>query len=81
MLLLATARLCMQNQLWGKARSYLETSLGLRPEATAYRVYGRLLDKMGESDAATEAYRLGLETATGIKSRPALGAPASDGQG
>ena len=78
-LLLAAARLCMQNQLWGKARSYLETSLGLRPDATAYRVYGRLLDKMGESDAATEAYRLGLETATGIRSRPALGAPASGG--
>ena len=65
----------MQNQLWGKARSYLETSLALRPNAGAYRVYGRLLDKMGEGDAATEAYRLGLETATGAGDRPALAGP------
>ena len=71
-----------QNNLQGsdKARSYLETSLGLRPDATAYRVYGQLLDKMGENDAATEAYRLGLETVTGISGRPALGAPVADGK-
>ena len=74
-LLLSAARLCMQNQLWGKARSYLETSLALRPDAAAYRVYGRLLDQMGEGDAATEAYRLGLETATGGENLPALPAP------
>ncbi len=78
-LLLATARLCMQNQLWGKARSYLETSLGMRPDAEAYKAYGRLLDKMGEGDAATEAYRLGLETATGAPERPALPSPQGAG--
>ena len=76
-LLLAGARLCMQNQLWGKARSYLETSLAIQPNAEAYQVYGRLLDKMGESDAATEAFRLGLESATGAGDRPALAAPTT----
>lgn len=79
-LLLTTARLCMQNQLWGKARSYLESSLAMQPDAEGYKVYGKLLDRMGEGDAATEAYRLGLETATGGgKTRPALPGPRSPG--
>ena len=61
-LLLAAARLCIQNQLWGKARSYLESSLSL---------YGQLLEKIGESDAAAEAFRRGLETMTGHAALPA----------
>ena len=71
-LLLVAARLCMQNQLWGKARSYLETSLGIRPDVVGYRLFGQLLDKMGEADAAAEAFRLGLEAATSTASAPAL---------
>ncbi len=74
-LLLAAARLCIQNQLWGKARSYLESSLALSPNAQGYRVYGQLLEKMGESDGAAEAFRLGLEAATFSADRPALGGP------
>ena len=75
MLLMTTARLCMQNQLWGKARSYLETSLGIRPDPVGYRLYGQLLQTMGEENAAAEAFRLGLETATAQASLPALAAP------
>jgi HemY protein len=30
-LLLAAARLCLRNELWGKARSYLETVISIRP--------------------------------------------------
>lgn len=78
-LLLAAARLCIQNQLWGKARSYLENSLALRAEADGYRVYGQLLEKMGEPDAAAEAFRLGLEAATVRAAVPALSAPATPG--
>jgi len=74
-LLMTTARLCMQNQLWGKARSYLETSLGIRPDPVGYRLYGQLLQTMGEEDGAAEAFRLGLETATAQASLPALAAP------
>lgn len=70
-LLLAATRLCLQNQLWGKARSYLESSLALRPDAHAYRLYGQLLEKMGETDAAAEAFRRGLETVTGHTALPA----------
>ncbi len=39
-LLLAAARLSMANELWGKARSYLESSLALAPTADAYALYG-----------------------------------------
>jgi HemY protein len=59
-LLLAAARLCLKNELWGKARSYLETAISLRPSPEAYEEYGRLLNQLGESDAAAEAYRAGL---------------------
>lgn len=59
-LLLAAARLCLRNELWGKARSYLETVISLRPTPEAYQEYGRLLNQMGEGDAAADAYREGL---------------------
>ena len=59
-LLLAAARLCLRNELWGKARSYLETVISLRPTPESYQEYGRLLAQLGETDAAAEAYRDGL---------------------
>ncbi len=59
-LLLAAARLCLRNELWGKARSYLETVISLRPSPEAYQEYGRLLNRLGETDAAAEAFRDGL---------------------
>ena len=59
-LLLAAARLCLRNELWGKARSYLETVLSMRPTPEAYQEYGVLLTQMGEADAAADAYKEGL---------------------
>lgn len=59
-LLLAAARLCLRNELWGKSRSYLETVLGMRPTPEAYQEFGALLAQMGEADAAADAYRDGL---------------------
>ena len=59
-LLLTAARLCLRNELWGKARSYLETVISLRPTPEAYQEYGALLAQMGEADAAADAYRDGL---------------------
>jgi HemY protein len=59
-LLLTAARLCLRNELWGKARNYLETVVDLKPSPEAYRAYGRLLQQMGETDAAADAFRDGL---------------------
>lgn len=59
-LLLAAARLCQRLELWGKARSYLETVISIRATPEAYREYGRLLNQLGEGHAAADAYRAGL---------------------
>jgi len=78
-LLLTAARLCMAVELWGKARSYLESSLALAPGATAYALYGQLLKELGEEDGAASAFRSGLALATGAASDlPALGAPRAE---
>jgi HemY protein len=73
-LLLAAARLCLRNELWGKARSYLETVISLRPTPEAYREYGALLTRLGEADAAAEAYRdgLGMIAASDVPAIPHL---------
>ncbi|HKL61988.1 MAG TPA: heme biosynthesis HemY N-terminal domain-containing protein [Woeseiaceae bacterium] len=59
-LLQAAGRLCMRQELWGKARSYLETALAIGPTPETYELYGRLLTRLGEGEAATDAYRSGL---------------------
>ncbi len=63
MLLLALGQLCMQQSLWGKARSYLEASLAVDANHTAFVELGHLLERIGETEAASRAYRGGLELA------------------
>ena len=75
-LLLAAARLCLRNELWGKARSYLETVISLRPTPEAYQEYGNLLNQMGEADAAADAYRDGLGM---VAAEPRTAIPHIDG--
>ena len=58
--MLTTAQLCLRNELWGKARSYFETVIAIRPTPDAYRDYGRLLNQLGENEAAADAYKEGL---------------------
>jgi HemY protein len=67
-LLLAAGRLCLRNELWGKARSYIETVIAIRPTPEAYQEYGRMLNSLGEEEAAADAYRAGL----GLVSRSPL---------
>jgi HemY protein len=71
-LLLSAARLCLRNELWGKARSYLESVLSIRPTPEAYHEYGMLLNQLGEGDAAASAYREGLDLAATGSRRPAI---------
>lgn len=63
-LLRTLGRLCLRNRLWGKARSYLEASLGLDPDPAAYLELGTLLEQMGDHEAAGHWYREGLRAAT-----------------
>ncbi|TAJ91644.1 MAG: hypothetical protein EPO31_15775 [Gammaproteobacteria bacterium] len=75
-LLLALGRLCLQNKLWGKARSYLQECVARRPEPEIYRELARLHETEGDARAAAECYRAGLEAATKAQSAPA---PARQG--
>lgn len=47
-LLLALGRLCMNNQLWGKAREYLERSLAHRPSAVTAGELARVAIQLGD---------------------------------
>ena len=58
-LLLALGRLCRKAQLWGKARSYLETGLSLRESRRGWIELAELLDELDEKAAADDAYRKG----------------------
>lgn len=51
-LLLASGRLAMRNELWGKAREYFETSLSVAPTAEGYAELARLLKHLGEDQAS-----------------------------
>ncbi len=81
-LLLTAARLCMAVELWGKARSYLESSLAMSPRTDAYALYGRLLKQLGEDESAALAFRSGLALVTGaVNEVPALDAPVRPAMG
>ncbi len=63
-LLLVLGKLCIKNKLWGKARNYLETSLGISPLAETYLQLAMLLEeKMDEADSAQALYQKGLNLA------------------
>lgn len=59
-LLLTLGRLSLNNKLWGKAQSYLESSLGYVPKAETYKELGVLLERLDEKDAAADCFRKGL---------------------
>jgi HemY protein len=56
-LLLALGRLCAQRQLWGKAQSYLEASLAVRPTRGVHVELAQLFDGLGRSEEANRHYR------------------------
>lgn len=64
-LLLTAARLCVRTELWGKARSYYESSNGLRPSPQTWHELGQLMLRLGEQDAASDAFQKGLTLSYG----------------
>lgn len=56
-LLVALGRLCIQQQLWGKAQSYLEAALSVEPSRQAHLALAALADELGRSDEANRHYR------------------------
>ena len=59
-LLLTLGRLCMHNQLWGKARTYLESSLSVQRHPETCAELARLLAQMGELERSNSLYQEGM---------------------
>jgi HemY protein len=75
-LLLALGKISLRNELWGKARGYLESSIARQPTPQAYRLLGSLLEHLQEADKASECYRRGIALVTGDTAAIALPEPA-----
>jgi HemY protein len=62
--LLETAgQVCLKNQLWGKAKSYLEAAVAAAPTPRAYLVLAELCEKTQQPGEAQAHYRAGLKLA------------------
>ncbi len=59
-LMLTLGRLCLRNELWGKARDYFESSLRLQRDPETFAELARLLAHLGEHERSTEYYQEGL---------------------
>jgi HemY protein len=66
-LLLTCARLAIRAELYGKARSYLETSLSTRPRLETYQILASLAEQLGERDRAYKVMNDALVYAVGRK--------------
>lgn len=82
-LLLALGKLCIKTEFWGKARGYLESSLGIKPMTETYLQLAMLLEnKMNDLARAQKYYQQGLKLAVEheseyLSSKAALSQPRS----
>ena len=60
-LLFAAGLLCARLELWGKADSYLETSVDIEPRPETLRALAALREREGRLEAATASYRAAME--------------------
>lgn len=62
-------RVCLQQQLWGKANHYLDKSIAIKPTSRAYLMLGELYQEQGEdAEKLAQTFRIGLELANNITS-------------
>ncbi len=62
-LLLTLGRLCLRQQLWGKAQSYLEASLSVAPSRAAHLELARLAEQLDRNELALKHFRSAAELA------------------
>lgn len=60
-LLLTLGRLCLAQELWGKAQSYLEASVAEEPSRSAHVALAQLFDRIGKPEDANRHYRAGAD--------------------
>ena len=63
-LYLSLGRICNKAQLWGKAKTYFESSLTRKPLAEAYAELAALHEQLDEMDDAHKCAKKGLKLAT-----------------
>ncbi|WP_114239675.1 heme biosynthesis HemY N-terminal domain-containing protein [Dyella sp. C9] len=69
-LLLTLGRMCVRQQLWGKATQYLERSLALEPSSAAWEALGDVHAGQDEALLAQRCYRNALALARGETVQP-----------
>lgn len=62
-LLLSLGRLALRNELWGKAKEYLEASLKLKKSVDVYNELGQLLASLGDYETSARYFQEGLALA------------------
>ncbi|MBL1142117.1 MAG: heme biosynthesis protein HemY [Proteobacteria bacterium] len=65
-LLLSLGRICIRNELWGKARDYLQESIDVQAIPEAYYEFAKLHEHEGNTKEAAMCYEKGLALATGV---------------
>ena len=60
-LLLTTGKICTVLSLWGKARTYFDSSISIQPMAETYLQIALLLEQTNENEEAQKYYQLGLK--------------------
>lgn len=60
-LYLCLGRLCLNQQLWGKAKQYLQQSIELTPTPIAYMELGNLYEKLNDPIEAGNNFKSGLQ--------------------
>lgn len=68
-LLLACAELAARAELYGKARSYLETSIAIKPRLEAYQLLATLMEQLGDRERALRALNDALAFAVGRRAK------------
>ena len=71
-LFITLGRLAIANQMWAKARDYLQRGINQGAGPEAYQLIARVYDELGEAEQANASYKLGLERATNNTSLPSL---------
>ena len=58
----ALAQLCIEQEHWSKAKSYLDDSISLQPSSLAYLLLGQVQEQLGDpNNEASAHYKTGLE--------------------
>lgn len=62
-LLLALGKLCLHQELWGKAQNYLDASISIKANRDAYLALAKLAEKLHKSDDAAHHYQMAVQLA------------------